>query len=388
MEECAKLAQHAETYVFLERTRNLALGCFCFVVLFFKSQHCRRNKHNKFVVMVCFCRELKINGHKVKKLPMVQLLTSLGKTSSSLIDTSLGLLVRVRKLCRRANIANYHQDFTTEKHSSMNCFPLHARKYIAEADNEFDKEWERIQCENNSQQPHHPGTGRGSHVLPDCEGKICSQLKKKLQRLRQTFALRTNKLFVLTKPVHFWKQEGGIEELFTICEENKLEDAHATSLRAVATVCCVPESMEVLEKVREIFFFTAFESFVAFGCFGWRTDPEVFFHRCSLCLSMLICCACKLRIWLQIGGIERLSDILGNKSTTEAVRCEAAGVIAQITSPALDHCQHLPSFIENMEDLIRGLTGEEDKRNDSRQQRSWKKPANVVKEKKPVVSSR
>ena len=40
-------------------------------------------------------RELKINGHKPTKVPVVQLLTALGKTFSSLIDITLGLLVRV-----------------------------------------------------------------------------------------------------------------------------------------------------------------------------------------------------------------------------------------------------------------------------------------------------
>ena len=40
-------------------------------------------------------RELKINGHKPTKIPVVQLLTALGKTFSSLIDITLGLLVRV-----------------------------------------------------------------------------------------------------------------------------------------------------------------------------------------------------------------------------------------------------------------------------------------------------
>ena len=38
------------------------------------------------------------------------------------------------------------------------------------------------------------------------------------------------------------------------------------------------------------------------------------------------------------------------------VRSEAAGVVAQITSPTLDHYQHINGFIENMEDLIRSLT--------------------------------
>ena len=52
-----------------------------------------------------------------------------------------------------------------------------------------------------------------------------------------------------------------------------------------------------------------------------------------------------------------LSDILSADRYNEMVRSEAAGVVAQITSPTLDHYQHITGFIENMEDLIRSLTG-------------------------------
>lgn len=54
--------------------------------------------------------------------------------------------------------------------------------------------------------------------------------------------------------------------------------------------------------------------------------------------------------------MECLSDILSNEQITESVRSEAAGVIAQITSPCLDHYHHLAGFIENMDDIIRSLT--------------------------------
>ncbi len=46
-------------------------------------------------VRLCGFRDMKVNGHTPDKLPVVQLLTALGKTFSSLVDTSLGLLVRV-----------------------------------------------------------------------------------------------------------------------------------------------------------------------------------------------------------------------------------------------------------------------------------------------------
>ena len=58
----------------------------------------------------------------------------------------------------------------------------------------------------------------------------------------------------------------------------------------------------------------------------------------------------------QVNGVECLSDILNADRYNEMVRSEAAGVVAQITSPTLDHYQHINGFIENMEDLIRSLT--------------------------------
>ena len=58
-----------------------------------------------------------------------------------------------------------------------------------------------------------------------------------------------------------------------------------------------------------------------------------------------------------MGGVLSLSDILGNQSVSETVRAEAAGVVAQITSPCLDQYQHLAGLLENMEDLVQSLTG-------------------------------
>lgn len=62
---------------------------------------------------------------------------------------------------------------------------------------------------------------------------------------------------------------------------------------------------------------------------------------------------------LQANGVECLSDILSADRYNEMVRSEAAGVVAQITSPTVDHYQHINGFIENMEDLIRSLTSEQ-----------------------------
>ena len=49
--------------------------------------------------------------------------------------------------------------------------------------------------------------------------------------------------------------------------------------------------------------------------------------------------------------------MLSDGSLPELVKSEAAGVIAQITSPCIEHSQHLADFIENMDDLVRSLTG-------------------------------
>lgn len=81
---------------------------------------------------------------------------------------------------------------------------------------------------------------------------------------------------------------------------------HAQALRAIATICCIADSIHELEKA---------------------------------------------------DGIQCLTDILADRSVPEVVRSEAAGVVAQITSPCLEQFHHLAGFIENMEDLVHSLTG-------------------------------
>ncbi|XP_052277363.1 protein inscuteable homolog [Dreissena polymorpha] len=99
-------------------------------------------------------------------------------------------------------------------------------------------------------------------------------------------------------------REGCIRALFEISRTDTLEFAHVQSLRALATICCVPESILELEKE---------------------------------------------------GGVDILTDILCDKTVSEAVRGEAAGVVAQITSPCLDNFQHITGFIDNVQDLLRAL---------------------------------
>ena len=50
-----------------------------------------------------------------------------------------------------------------------------------------------------------------------------------------------------------------------------------------------------------------------------------------------------------------LTDILCDHTVSEAVRGEAAGVIAQVTSPCLDNFQHIAGFLENVDDLLGAL---------------------------------
>ncbi|XP_078663334.1 protein inscuteable homolog [Branchiostoma floridae x Branchiostoma belcheri] len=105
---------------------------------------------------------------------------------------------------------------------------------------------------------------------------------------------------------HLIVKEGGVRALFTICRQDTANFVKSQALRAVATLCSVPEAIAEVEKVDGV------------GC---------------------------------------LTDILCDPLTTEATRTEVAGVVAQITSPMLDHYRHVSGFIENMEDLLRGLIG-------------------------------
>ncbi|XP_064628598.1 protein inscuteable homolog isoform X2 [Lineus longissimus] len=100
-------------------------------------------------------------------------------------------------------------------------------------------------------------------------------------------------------------REQGISSLLELCKKELFISLWPHALRAVATVCCVSECVQDLEKAN---------------------------------------------------GVEHLTDILNNYSVTEYTRSEAAGVVAQITSPCLDHYHHLNGFLENMEDLTRSLT--------------------------------
>uniref|UniRef100_A0A3Q3QP51 Uncharacterized protein n=1 Tax=Monopterus albus TaxID=43700 RepID=A0A3Q3QP51_MONAL len=99
-------------------------------------------------------------------------------------------------------------------------------------------------------------------------------------------------------------KEGAVVALFKICRQDRFRDLYAHALRTVASICCVEEGINQLDKV---------------------------------------------------DGILCLADILTDESSVEAARAEAAAVVAQITSPHHTSTQHLGSFLESMQDIVTAL---------------------------------
>ncbi|CDQ88680.1 unnamed protein product [Oncorhynchus mykiss] len=99
-------------------------------------------------------------------------------------------------------------------------------------------------------------------------------------------------------------KEGAVVALFKICRQDCFSDLYAHALRTVASICCVEEGINQLEKV---------------------------------------------------DGILCLADILTDGNSAEAARAEAAAVVAQITSPHHTSTQHLGSFLESMQDIVTAL---------------------------------
>uniref|UniRef100_A0A8D2ZD94 INSC spindle orientation adaptor protein n=1 Tax=Scophthalmus maximus TaxID=52904 RepID=A0A8D2ZD94_SCOMX len=99
-------------------------------------------------------------------------------------------------------------------------------------------------------------------------------------------------------------KEGAVVALFKICRQDRFKDLYAHALRTVASICCVEEGINQLDKV---------------------------------------------------DGILCLADILTDESSVEAARAEAAAVVAQITSPHHTSTQHLASFLESMHDIVTSL---------------------------------
>ncbi|GAB6019450.1 hypothetical protein CHUAL_001029 [Chamberlinius hualienensis] len=98
---------------------------------------------------------------------------------------------------------------------------------------------------------------------------------------------------------------GGVRVLLTVCIDPRYRLIRTKALRSLATLCCVTESI------------------------------------CELELS---------------GGVECVSEILADDSSSEEEKCESAGVIAQITSPSLDYNHSIEGLAENIPILIKSLT--------------------------------
>ncbi|PVD28750.1 hypothetical protein C0Q70_11345 [Pomacea canaliculata] len=100
-------------------------------------------------------------------------------------------------------------------------------------------------------------------------------------------------------------REGGVRGLLEICRRDSMSFTCSQALRALATVCCAPECIAEFELER---------------------------------------------------GVESLLDLLCDFNTGyERVQGEAAGVVAQLTSPGLQNGHNLPGLLENLYRLLQAL---------------------------------
>ncbi|KAK7079473.1 hypothetical protein SK128_017152 [Halocaridina rubra] len=99
---------------------------------------------------------------------------------------------------------------------------------------------------------------------------------------------------------------GGVRALLGLCLEPRLRQVRVASLRALATVCCVVEGIIELDKA---------------------------------------------------GGIEVVSEVLCDLECTEEERSEAAGVLAQVTSPWVENNHHFTALHTHIRAIVTALTG-------------------------------
>ncbi|ESO89346.1 hypothetical protein LOTGIDRAFT_106497, partial [Lottia gigantea] len=97
---------------------------------------------------------------------------------------------------------------------------------------------------------------------------------------------------------------GGVKSLLTICRSNPVKFAHIQALRALSSLSCLPDVIAELEKEK---------------------------------------------------GLSLLLDILCDETASENLKGEAAGVLAQITSPAIEHNYFIGELIDNLQHLIHSL---------------------------------
>ena len=101
---------------------------------------------------------------------------------------------------------------------------------------------------------------------------------------------------------------GGVSLLVRLLTNKKYKSMRSTILRSLGTVCCVLEAIRQLEEVR---------------------------------------------------GVEVIARLLGEHSSTEMERAEAAGVLAQVTSPWIEDNDYVLGVTENAFYLVKSLTGEQ-----------------------------
>ncbi|MPC53144.1 Protein inscuteable [Portunus trituberculatus] len=98
---------------------------------------------------------------------------------------------------------------------------------------------------------------------------------------------------------------GGVRGLLGVCLEPRLHHVRVAALRALATVCCVVEGIVELEKA---------------------------------------------------GGVEVVAEVLCDAECTEEERSEAAGVLAQITSPWVENTHRLIALHTHLTPIVAALT--------------------------------
>ncbi|XP_050727217.1 protein inscuteable homolog isoform X2 [Eriocheir sinensis] len=98
---------------------------------------------------------------------------------------------------------------------------------------------------------------------------------------------------------------GGVRGLLSVCLEPRLRRVRVAALRALATVCCVVEGIVELEKA---------------------------------------------------GGVEVVAEVLCDAECTEEERSEAAGVLAQITSPWVENTHRLTALDTHLAPIVSALT--------------------------------
>jgi len=98
---------------------------------------------------------------------------------------------------------------------------------------------------------------------------------------------------------------GGVSMLVRLLTNSKFKSVRGIVLRSLGTVCCVLEAIRQLEEVR---------------------------------------------------GVEVIARLLGEKSSTEMEKAEAAGVLAQVTSPWIEDNDYVLGVTENAFFLVKSLT--------------------------------